>query len=237
MVLDAAGTGGDSPHGAAFSPGHASPRAYLASGTGTPSSDRLEIERRSLLSEGLSPKVASTILASRKGSTIRIYNATWKAFCRWCQRKAVESLRPTVADVLGFLQDGLDSGLRPATLRKQVAALASVVPMIDGLPLGRHRHISRFLRGAALQNPPQSHRFPTWRLHVVLSALTKPPFEPMSEVQLKWLRMKTVFLVAVTSAHRISELGALSVRKDLCIFHKDKVVLKTDPTFLPKVAS
>lgn len=95
----------------------------------------------------------------------------------------------------------------------------------------------RILRGATLQHPPQSHRFPTWCLHLVLSALTQPPFEPYVDVTLKWVQMKTIFLMAVISARCISELSALSVQADLCIFHKDKVVLQTDPTFLPKVVS
>lgn len=49
--------------------------------------------------------------------------------------------------------------------------------------------------------------------------------------------MKTIFLVAVTSARRILELSALSCRPDLCVFHSDRVVLRPDPTFIPKVLS
>lgn len=64
-----------------------------------------------------------------------------------------------------------------------------------------------------------------------------PPFEPMNQVDLKWVKLKTIFLVAITSARRVSELGALSSRSDLCEFHRDKVVLRPDPTFRPKIAS
>lgn len=51
----------------------------------------------------------------------------------------------------------------------------------------------------------------------------KPPFEPLQEVDLKWVQVKTIFLVAITSARRISEVGALSCHPNLCSFHKDKV--------------
>lgn len=51
----------------------------------------------------------------------------------------------------------------------------------------------------------------------------------------KHLTFKTLFLVAVTSARRISELGALSVNPNLCVFHDDKVILRPDPLFVPKV--
>lgn len=61
--------------------------------------------------------------------------------------------------------------------------------------------------------------------------------EPIRDILLKWLRMKTSFLVAVTSARRISELCALSCKSDLCIFHWNKVVLFTNPTVLRKIPS
>lgn len=50
------------------------------------------------------------------------------------------------------------------------------------------------------------------------------------------VRLKTIFLVAITSARRVSELGALSCRSNLCVFHRDKVVLHLEPSFRPKVA-
>lgn len=49
--------------------------------------------------------------------------------------------------------------------------------------------------------------------------------------------LKTLFLVSVTSAYEASELGALSIRKNLCEIHHDKVVLRLDLTLLNKVNS
>lgn len=103
--------------------------------------------------------------------------------------------------------------------------------------LTRHPLVQRFLRGATSLHPTQHHRFPTWRLHTVLWALMNPPFEPMKDVGLKWIKLKTIFLVAITSARRVSELGALSCKLNLCELHRNKVVLRTEPTFQPKVAS
>lgn len=186
---------------------------------------------------GLSTSVAATILSSRRDSTVRIYNHTWKFFDKWCAARGMDPLLADHRAILEFLQDGLDKGLKPATLRRQVAALDSVLSILSSVTFSRHPLIGKFLKGAAAKSPPQRHRFPTWDLNVVLRALTKPPFEPIQEVGLKWLRWKTIFLVAITSARRISELGALSCHPDLCIFHKDKVVLRTDPSFVPKVSS
>lgn len=63
------------------------------------------------------------------------------------------------------------------------------------------------------------------------------PFEPLRSASLRFLTFKVAFLVAITSARRISELAALSVRQDLCIFHPDRVVLRLNPSFTPKVNS
>ncbi|XP_077180347.1 uncharacterized protein LOC143831152 [Paroedura picta] len=152
------------------------------------------------------------------------------------KKKKKDPLKTGLWVILEFLQ-GLDKGLKPSTLRRQVAALATVIPKVQGFPLAKHPHVTRFLRGATVVSPPAVHRFPTWSLSVVLSALLRQPFEPLQDISLRHLRLKVIFLVAVTFARRISELGALSIRKDLWVFYKDKVVLWTDPIFRPKVES
>ena len=46
-------------------------------------------------------------------------------------------------------------------------------------------------------------------LGIVLEALSKPPYEPLREASLKHLTLKTVFLLAMASGGRRSELQAL----------------------------
>ncbi|XP_026535084.1 uncharacterized protein LOC113419749 [Notechis scutatus] len=172
---------------------------------------RLEVERERLRNEGLSAQVINTILAARRPSTTRIYNATWNIFCKWCHKSSINPLSPSIAQILAFLQDGLDRGLSPNTLRRQVAALSTVVSGSSSGSLSHHPRIRAFLRGASNLHPPVIHRYPTWDLNKVLMALTKPPFEPLREAPLQFLTLKVVFLVAVTSARRISEIAALSI--------------------------
>lgn len=52
---------------------------------------------------------------------------------------------------------------------------------------------------------------------------------------LQFLSYKVTFLLAITSARRVLELAALSTTADLCIFHPDRIVLRLDSTFLPKI--
>lgn len=80
---------------------------------------------------------------------------------------------------------------------------------------------------------------PPWQFHIVLSALAKPPFEPVGSINLKWLSQKAIFLLAITSAKRIGELHALSIHPDC--FHVQPegtgVVLRPNTDFMPKILS
>lgn len=135
--------------------------------------------------------------------------------------------------VLEFLQPGLDSGLRPPILRQQVAALNSVLYHSTKVNLSYRPHICQFLNFFSANKS----EFPTWKLNVVLNALTVHPFKPVRDIYLKLLHMKTIFLIDITSARRVSEIGALSSDPRLCVFQKVKVVLKPDPSFVPKMVS
>ena len=60
-----------------------------------------------------------------------------------------------------------------------------------------------------LQRPRVTPVLPQWALGIVLEALSKSPYEPLREASLKHLTLKTVFLLAMASAGRRSELQAL----------------------------
>ncbi|XP_034271909.1 uncharacterized protein LOC117674907 [Pantherophis guttatus] len=213
-------------------PGFPSP-----SGSGMVPLNRVEAERFLLQEAKVPSSVIDIILASRRPSTVRIYNSTWASFSSWCQRARVNPLSASILDVLLFLREGFAAGLSPNTLRRQAAAISTVLTCGSASSISRHPVVQQFLRGAANLRPPPVHRFPTWDLNKVLSALTASPFEPLRDVSLRFLSFKVSFLVAITSARRISELAALSSRRDLCVFHQDRVVLRLDPSFIPKINS
>lgn len=67
--------------------------------------------------------------------------------------------------------------------------------------------------------------------------MTKSPFEPLTDATIRVVTLKVVFLVAITSACRVSELYALSVRVSYLSVFADRIILKVDYSFLPKVCS
>ena len=72
-----------------------------------------------------------------------------------------------------------------------------------------HRLLSSFHR----DRPKSSRNLPKWNLSVVLNELTKAPFEPMKDTDLKHLTLKTAFLLALASAKRRSEIHAWVANK------------------------
>ncbi|XP_060538353.1 uncharacterized protein LOC132709245 [Pantherophis guttatus] len=195
--------------------------------------DRLALERIRLTKSHLSSEVISIIQTARRPSTVHIYNASWKAFARCCALHHVDPTSATVPDVLQFLHSGFADGLAPSTLK--VAALATVLIGDNQQSLSHDSRIKSFLQGASHLRPPAIHRYPTWDLTLVLQDLTSAPFEPICTASLRFLTLKMAFLLAITSARRVSEIAAFSIRSDLCVFYQDRVVLRLDPAFIPKI--
>ena len=67
-----------------------------------------------------------------------------------------------------------------------------------------------------LERPPNKRKTVSWNVDVVLKYLCSERFEPLEQVPLKELTKKTVFLVALALAKRVSELQALSKEVGFC---------------------
>lgn len=143
----------------------------------------------------------------------------------------------TVATILEFLQSLLEDGHTPSTLRVYVAAISLRHVLVENATVGCQWLVSSFLRGALRLRPPAAPRVPAWDLSLVLDVLSSSPFEPLAQADLKWLSMKTAFLLAVTSAKRVGELHALSVSESCLRWGPDGpwVTLWPNVAFLPKV--
>lgn len=89
--------------------------------------------------------------------------------------------------------------------------LSSILPPVQNTPIGQHPNIIRLLKGVFNSRPPVLKLVPEWDLPKVLDLLKKPPFEPLKSVPLKYLTWKTVFLVAISTYRRSSDLQALTL--------------------------
>lgn len=176
---------------------------------------------------------------ARAQSTRTMYSNRWAYFVAWCAERALDPFGCPVTAILDFLQQLLDDGRSPATLKVYVAALSAYRAPLDGISVGSLKLVVAFLKGAQRLCPRVRADYAPWDLNVVLTGLCAPPFEPLEQADIKWLSMKTAFLLAIVSAKRVSELHALSV-SDHCLRwgpELDRVTLWPNPAFLPKVLS
>ena len=73
-----------------------------------------------------------------------------------------------------------------------------------------NQDISDVIRSFIVERPPIRKATVAWNVDIVLKYLCSEKFEPLSSASLKDLTMKTLFLLALALAKRVSELQALS---------------------------
>ncbi len=166
------------------------------------------------ISHKLEEAVAKTINNAKAPSTWENYSSRWRVFSKWCQDRNIDPAGCGLEFILCFLQSLLDSGRKVNTVRVYVAAISHFHNVVEGLSTGKHALVSQFLKGARRLHPERKLRSPSWDLPLVLQSLTEAPFEPLAQADLRSLSWKTVFLLAISSAKRVSELHALSVSDD-----------------------
>uniref|UniRef100_A0A803K8I3 Tyr recombinase domain-containing protein n=1 Tax=Xenopus tropicalis TaxID=8364 RepID=A0A803K8I3_XENTR len=193
----------------------------------------MALEAAVLRQKGFSEEVIMTMIKARKPVTSKIYHRVWECYRRWCEDEEFSFTELRIPQILQFLQLGLQKGLKLGSLKTQISALSILFQERIALS----EDVRTFLQGVARISPMFRHPIPPWDLNLVLNALLDSPFEPLSEVEIETLTRKTVFLVAISSARRVSELGALSCSEPFLVFHEDRAVLRTIPGFLPKVVS
>ena len=93
-----------------------------------------------------------------------------------------------------------------------------------------HRLLSSFHR----DRPQSSRNLPRWNLSVVLNELTKAPFEPMKDTDLKHLTLKTAFLLALASGKCCSKIHAWVANKISNLGQWEKVALFPSSDFIAK---
>ncbi|XP_068091050.1 uncharacterized protein [Hyperolius riggenbachi] len=207
------------------------PGSSFSSRSEAPSAFSLEPEWRSLKQKGFSNGLSETLIQSRKKVTRNIYQKTWNVYKGWCEQNSRDC--SLSLSVLEFLQEGYQKGLSTSTLKVQTAAISVFLER----RLAEEEFFIRFFQALKRIRPLVQSRMPSWDLNTVLQALCNSPFEPLEEISDKCLTIKTAFLVAITSARRVCELQALSMREPYCIISGDRITLRLDTSFLPKVVS
>lgn len=182
-----------------------------------------------------SSEVFTRVSAPQRASTRACYDAKWQVFTRWASEHDVDPMSPSmsqIADFMLFLFE--DKKLQPSTIQGYRTALADRLDASANLNVGSDLFLSRLLRSFFRDRPKTLRNLPPWNLNLVLHVLSGEPFEPLRLAQFKFLTIKTVFLIALASGHRRSELHALSRERVSHTPDWSHVTLKPDPSFLAK---
>ena len=100
--------------------------------------------------------------------------------------------------------------------------------------LSKDENFTRLLGSFHRDRPKDRRIIPSWNLSLVLHQLTKAPFEPLKDASLKHLTFKTVYLFALGSGKRRSEIRVWLHKNIRHQSDWSKVFLYPSPNFLSK---
>lgn len=160
---------------------------------------------------GFSQGVRSLLAASWRSGTQKDYSGKFKQFSSWCRGKQIDTYSASLTDCAEFLTYLYHKGLKYRTIAGYRSMLSSVLQPVNNISVGQHPHIVRLLKGIFNSRPPTVKLLPEWDLPLVLKFIKKPPFEPLSVIPLKYLTWKCLFLIAITTFRRTSDIQALKL--------------------------
>ena len=184
--------------------------------------------------QGFSEAVAARIEAPQRRSTRSVYEAKWTIFTKWCLSNQVDFRAPPLKAIADFLLHLFqDKKLQPGTIDGYRSAIADKLGN-STINVSKDENLTRLLDSFHRDRPKGRRGIPSWNLSLVLHQLTKAPFEPLKESSLKHLAFKTVFLLALGSGKRRSEIHAWLHKNIRHQSDWSKVSLYPSPSFLSK---
>ena len=176
-------------------------------------------------------------LQSTSPKLVKVYDAKWQIFRDWANERKIDPIQATpqiVADFLTFLFSV--KKCQVSTIRGYRSTISNTLKFRTGYDFGSHPVLSELIKSFAKQRPVDRSLAPKWDLAFVLSHMCKAPFEPLDKASLFHLSVKTVFLVTLATARRVSEVHAFSIDSDHLRFSNldGSLILRTQLGFLAK---
>ena len=184
-----------------------------------PEPPRLVSRSLALQKHGFTAEVAERIAVPQRLSTRSIYTSKWTVFQRWCTEKQVDFRSPSIGDICNFFWYLFNDLNRcPSTIEGYRTAIADTLGNTKQ-NISTNPEIARLIASFHRDKPKR---------------LTQPPFEPQEEAALKFLTWKTVFLLALASGKRRSEIHGWTLDGLLCLGDWDQIQLSPSPSFIAK---
>ena len=210
------------------------PLPSLSSKSAYASADCMATIKRFAHQAGFSSTVAGQLVFCRRQSTRLNYQARWGTYRKWCRDFGHRSSSPSISKIAEFLTYLFKRKGAALSTIKGYRAMSSAVfkfplPEISTSPILKDLIWSFEISAPRPLFPP-----PPWDLDKVLEYLSGPPFEPLARASFLDKTKKALFLLAMATAKRVSELQALSFSVS---FQGEDLVLHYDPFFRAKTES
>ena len=173
----------------------------------------------------LSDSAVATILNSKRKSTqLRYQNKIflWKGYCR---ANSLCYTDPGISNVINYLSGLKDRGLSFSTIGISRSAISSVCNPVDGVLVGSHPLVSKFMKGLGFERPKLPKYASTWDIDQVLNLLASALYADNDSIPFHNLQVKTMLLILITTACRISVILRLSILPDRVVDRGDHFVL------------
>ena len=124
--------------------------------------------------------------------------------------------------------------LATTTIEGYRSAISNTIKAVkEDVDLGKDISLTSLISNFNRDKNKKKTRIPPWNLSLVLRKLNQAPFEPIKDATLKFLTYKTVFLLALATGKRRSELHAM--KHD--VYYTEgwsSVTIVPDPNFVAK---
>ena len=166
--------------------------------------------RKEVSKQGFSEEVSKILQASWRQKTTCQYESAWKAWSSWCDQRQVDPFSTSLNVILEFLAELLHKGYKYRTIGVYRSTISNFHQPIDGIVIGKHPLMSKFMKWVYSMCPPEPKYFVTWDVNQVLSFLKT--WAPAEKLALKQLTLKLETLAALTSAARSSSVHKMDLR-------------------------
>ena len=160
---------------------------------------------RSVFGRSYPPNVARMLASAYRPSSNRQAEVAWRALKAWLPANVSDISKSLVMSFFNYLFE--ERGLSPRTVLGYKASLA--LPLKLGFNIDvKESEFGLLAKAQFLARPPRTKIVPQWSVSAALAALKEPRFS-RPDIASNDLFLKTLFLVALASGNRVSELAAL----------------------------
>ena len=154
-------------------------------------------------------------------STKNAYEVSAKKWLHYTLHNNVNPVTPLANQCVDFLTEYMDSGVGYSSVNTSKSLLSSFV-RVDGVPLGEHALICKYMKGVRREKPPQTRLDDVWDPIPVLHYLQG--WGPIANLDLDRLSKRTMVLFLLATGQRLQALH-LMLRPDM-VWTEDTVRIR-----------